>query len=360
MADRRRASAIPSRRDFLRRPGPASARSRRPGCSSRTGRAPGTAPAATRPAALPPQGDAGHLPLHARRPEPPGDVRSQARPAAPLRPALAGQLRPGGDAPAGGGEPAPRHPSDVPPRRPERPADLRLPAASRRLRRRAGGDPVLQGGQRQSSPGRLPDEHRLDPDGQAEPGELGRLRPGHGEPGPARVRGPARPGRRHQGRPAGLRCRLPAGELPGDRHAVGSPADPRPRAAGGDDRRRAAADPRPDRPPERPPPRRAGRRLRALGAHPGVRAGLPDAVGRPRGRRPVGRDRGDPPTLRARPARDGRVRHPLPAGPPAGRARRPVRAALLGRRERLGRPRRRRGQPRADVRPDRPARRAGC
>ena len=89
--------------------------------------------------------------------------------------------------------------------------------------------------------GRLPDEHRLDPDGQAEPGELGQLRPGHREPGPARVRRPARPRRRHQGRPAGLRRRLPAGQPPGDRRcAAAIAADPRPGAARGDVRRSPA------------------------------------------------------------------------------------------------------------------------
>ncbi len=157
--------------------------------------------------AFPAQGDAGHLLIHARRPEPPGDLRPQAGPPAPLRPAVAGQLRPCRDAPAGGGQPAARDPADVPTRRQQRPAGLRLPAASRRVCRRAGGDPLVQGRQRQPSPGRLPDEHRLGPDGQAEPGELGRLRPGHREPGPAGVRGAARSRWRHQGRSAGVWCR---------------------------------------------------------------------------------------------------------------------------------------------------------
>ena len=59
--------------------------------------------------------------------------------------------------------------------------------------------------------------------------------------------------------------------------------------------------------------------------------------------------------LRARRPPHGRVRDALPAGPAARRARRPVRPALLGRRRRLGRARRRRGQPRRDVRPHRSA-----
>ncbi len=216
-------------------------------------------PPSTRPPAFPPQGDAGHLPVHARRAEPPRDVRPQAGPPAPLR---AGRCRPasGRWRRAGRSRPTPaRHPTDIPPRRPERPAGLRLPAAPRRVCRRAGGDPVVQGRQRQPPAGRLPDEYRLDPDGQAEPRELGRLRPGHREPRSARVRRAARSRRRHQGRAARVWRRVPAGELPGDRHALGLAADPRPGAAGGHVRRRAAQDARPDRPAERPSPRRAGR-----------------------------------------------------------------------------------------------------
>ena len=48
----------------------------------------------------------------------------------------------------------------------------------------------------------LPDEHRLDPDGPAEPRRVGRLRPGHREPEHAGVRRPARPRRLGQGRRA--------------------------------------------------------------------------------------------------------------------------------------------------------------
>ena len=96
-------------------------------------------------------------------------------------------------------------------------ADLRLPAAPRRVRRRPGGDPLVLGRQRQPPPGRLRDEHRLDLDGQAEPGELGQLRPGDREPGPARVPGLARSRRRDQGRPAGLRGGLLAGQPSGNR-----------------------------------------------------------------------------------------------------------------------------------------------
>ena len=55
-----------------------------------------------------------------------------------------------------------------------------------RLCRRPRGDPFVLGRQRQPSSGCLRDEHRLDPDGQAEPRELGQLRTGNREPGPAR------------------------------------------------------------------------------------------------------------------------------------------------------------------------------
>ena len=41
---------------------------------------------------------------------------------------------------------------------------------TRRVRRRAGGDPLVPGRQRQPPAGRLPDEHGLGLDGQAEPG----------------------------------------------------------------------------------------------------------------------------------------------------------------------------------------------
>ena len=64
------------------------------------------------------------------------------------------------------------------------------------------------------------------------------------------------PGRRDQGRPAGLRRGVPAGEPPGDADAR---RDRSPildlDAAGGDVDRRPAADARPDRPAQRPPPR---------------------------------------------------------------------------------------------------------
>ena len=101
------------------------------------------------------------------------------------------------------------------------------------LCRRPGGDPLVLGRQRQSSPGRLRDQHRLDLDGQAEPGELGQLWPGHREPGPAGVPRPARSRRRDQGRAAGLRGGVLAGQPPGNLDARWRSPDPRPGAPEG-------------------------------------------------------------------------------------------------------------------------------
>ncbi len=117
-----------------------------------------------------------------------------------------------------------------------------------------------------------------------------------------------------------------------------------------------ARDARPAEIDERAGPRPVGHR--ALGADLDLRAGLPHAERRARGRRPLGRAGGDPIALRAGRPAHRRVRHALPAGPPPGRARRPVRPALFGRRPggvAVGCPRRHRRQPREDVRRDRQA-----
>ena len=81
--------------------------------------------------AFPGQGEAGDLAVHARRAEPPGDLRPQARPPAAGRPAPPRQLRPGGDPPEGRREPAAGHEADLPEVRPERDRGLRLPARIR-------------------------------------------------------------------------------------------------------------------------------------------------------------------------------------------------------------------------------------
>ena len=80
-----------------------------------------------------------------------------------------------------------------------------------------------------------------------------------------------------------------------------------------------------------------------------LRAGVPHASRGARGRRPVAGDA----TRHAAPLRHGRSggrdhRPALPAGPPAGRARRAVHSDLLRRREQVGRPRRHRDEPRQD------------
>ena len=88
-----------------------------------------------------------------------------------------------------------------------------------------------------------------------------------------------------------------------------------------------------------------------------LRAGVPDAGGRAGGGRPqprIGRDRG---AVRHQREGNGRVRPQLPAGPAAGRARRPLRAALSRRRQQVGRPQRHRGEPRHELQGKR---QAGC
>ena len=102
------------------------------------------------------------LSLHAWRPEPPGDVRPEARPATTGGPTLAGQFRDG--CPRDGRWP----PTPCSPR--NGPSGSAARAASRspiscqiwpsRCRRPRGG-PVVLGRQRQPPPGRLSDEHGL-------------------------------------------------------------------------------------------------------------------------------------------------------------------------------------------------------
>ncbi len=83
------------------------------------------------------------------------------------------------------------------------------------------------------------------------------------------------------------------------------------------------------------------------GANQVVRAGLPDADGRPRGGPPGGRIRRDAPALRHRRRCLAGFRAAMPRGQEAGRARRPVRPALPRHRRgrRLGRPREPQGEP---------------
>ena len=113
------------------------------------------------------------------------------------------------------------------------------------------------------------------------------------------------------------------------------------------------------------PPPRGGQRGRhaARVADRRLRAGGPDAAECARGPRPGRRDAGDACSVRTRRTRHGRLRPPLPAGPPAARARRAVRAGLerRGRRdEQLGQPHRHPQPVAADGPERRPADRGAC
>src|SRR5205823_6534551 len=130
--------------------------------------------------------------------------------------------------------------------------------------------------------GGLPDQYRVGPDGQAEPGELGELWPGDREPEPALVRRPPRPSRWDQGRSASLWRGVPAREPPGNGHAGWEQPDPRPGAARRDLTRPAAWGARSGWPAQRAPHRVARRRCRAARPDSGLRAGLPDAKRRTR------------------------------------------------------------------------------
>ena len=200
----------------------------------------------------------------------------------------------------------------------------------------------------------LPD--RLADRGPAVDGVVAELRPGLGQPEPAHVLRPDQPAARSTSRStrgsgataSSPRCTRACSSAPGRSRcststippgvsAGGPPQDARPPARAAPDGVRRDARPgdqRPDRP---------------------VRDGLPDADLGPGGDQP---GRGARPRLRPlRPRRPeaGHLRGQLPAGPAAGRARRPVHPALSSR---LGPSRRpARGHPPADAaRPTRPAR----
>ena len=210
---------------------------------------------------------------------------------------------------------------------------------------------------------RVPDEHRLDPRRPAVAGVVGDVRPGHREPEPAGVRGHA--GQRRRRCVNGPR-NWGAGFMPavyqGVRLQVGQRADPQPASAGRAStdaqqrgkldllnrlNRQHAADP--------PAADRAGRPHRQL------RAGLPHAGRRPPKRSTSAGDRGDQAALRPGRPGDGDVRPAVPARPPAGRARRPLRAALPRRRQQVGRPHEHRDEPHRQLcRSMRPAGRRRC
>ena len=159
------------------------------------------------PPHFPAAGQAGDLPVHARRPVAGRHLRPQAPADRGPRQALAEAL-PGPDA-----EPAGLA-LEVPQARRVRPRGERALPARRVVRRPPVRHP-LDGRRRRQPPRRLPaDEHGRAGGHAAQPGLLGDLRPGHREPEPARLRR-HRPGPADRGRPA-VRRRLPAGGLPGD------------------------------------------------------------------------------------------------------------------------------------------------
>ena len=154
--------------------------------------------------------EARHLPLHVGRAEPRRHVRPQARADAAARPEAAGVVRDGQDAPRRGQEQAPRLEADV---QEVRPGGIEVsdwfPHIGQRHRRHLRPARLLR--RQRHAPGvGVPDEHRLDPDGPAEPGRVGELRPRHREPEHAGVRRHARPRRLAEGRLARVGQRLPA------------------------------------------------------------------------------------------------------------------------------------------------------
>ena len=173
-----------------------------------------------------------------------------------------------------------------------------------------------------------------------EHGGLDLVRPGKPEPEPADVRGAARFAGVRPQRAGQLERRLPAGRAPGDDGpARRQDPDLRPVSARGSEPRRPRAQRdglallnRLNR--DRTRPSRAGdSRLEARIAS--LRAGRPAATERARGARPVGRIAGDASALRPGRADHRGLRPQLPDRPAAARARRPVRAGLERRRQRL-------------------------
>ena len=121
----------------------------------------------------------------------------------------------------------------------------------------------------------------------------------------------------------------------------------------------AAAKPGPARRAQPPPSNAHPRRGRSGSPHRQLRTGRPHAIGGQRGARHRRRNGGHAKTLRPRRSRHPRIWHPLPDRPPAGRARRAVRA-VVSRRPALGHASRHPRQPAADLPADRSARgRAG-
>ena len=315
-------------------------------------------PLAPRPPHFPRQGQAGDLPVHARRAVAGRHVRSQAAPGA--RPRQAPAVRQAARRLEQDRQPAALA-VQVPATRPER--DRRSASCFPHL---AGcvddlcvinsmhGSNSRHGGALARAPHR---QRHVRP---AEHGLVDHLRAGDREPGPARLHHDLpepEPRRREQ-----LELGVPAGRLPGDAdRRRGRPLrpgeDPVHHQHGPRPRESAAARARPDpgdepRPPRsvraRPGPRRPDRL---------VRAGLPHAGGRARDPGHLGRVGRDAAALRARRRGHAELRPPVPDGPAVRRARGAVRPGLAqlqvgpARRPEEGhRPERPRGRP-ADRRP---------
>ena len=201
--------------------------------------------------------------------------------------------------------------------------------------------------QRQASRVGLPDEHRLDPDGPAEPGAGSSYGLGtENQNMPAFVVLPDPGGWLKGGAPAWGNGFLPAAYqgtvVRGGKSPILHLANRRRRVEPSSSGGRSTSSPRATAnisrpaattrnwPPASPP----------TNSPSACRPHAPEVVDLAQG------NGGDQAALRPRPQGDGRVRHALPAGPAAGRTRRALRAALLRRHQRLGRPLRPRRQPR--------------
>ena len=204
--------------------------SHRPGCSS--AKAARVRPDDGEAAALSAAGAERDLAVHARRPEPPRDVRPQAGASAPRRPAAYPR------ASASSRRVAPSPAIRCSPRqrtfRPCGQSGLEISDFLPHLARHADDLAVIRSCWADSV-------NHPQAVYQMNTGSILMGRPSLGswvayglgteDRGPARLRRPARPGRRHQGRPARLWRGLSAGHFPGDRDARRRQPDPRSAAA---------------------------------------------------------------------------------------------------------------------------------
>ncbi len=309
-----------------------------------------------RKSALPGEGQVRHLPVHGRRAEPRRSHRPEARTHQTERQAAARELRQGAHADGHRRQQPARLANASSTKYGKSGLDFsRLAAAHGDVRRRLRAAPGLLGRRPQPRRQRLPDEHRLVLAGRPSLGSWAVYGLGTREPEPARVRR-ARP---TAAKSVGGAKNWGTGYMPATYQGTPFRNGPNPilnlNTPARVECRPAAGQARPHREAERHPSPRAARR-HATRRPPGrLRTRLPHAGHRPRGRRSVAGRRQDEGSLRPEPQGDRRVRPPLLAGAPAGRTRRPLRAGLLRRRQRLGRPLGPRRQPHAALRPRRPA-----